>query len=106
MATTTTSATFFNLTANSVEPTKVRSSSNHSSPGGCGSMFDGLATWIMNGVASAFFASLERCSCIRIATVDDADDSNDLPLMFNDGNNTTRRRTRSSQGKRNGILIY
>nr|GFB11068.1 hypothetical protein [Tanacetum cinerariifolium] len=42
--------------------------------------------WLMNGVANAFFASLQRCSCIRIATVDDHEDLNDLPLIFNDGN--------------------
>ncbi|OWM70771.1 hypothetical protein CDL15_Pgr014444 [Punica granatum] len=41
----------------------------------------------MNGVSSAFFASLERCSCIRIATKDDfGDEGNDLPLIYNDGN--------------------
>jgi hypothetical protein len=33
-------------------------------------------------VASAFFASLERCSCINLSTTDIEDDNNDdLPLM-------------------------
>ncbi|OMP01770.1 hypothetical protein COLO4_11609 [Corchorus olitorius] len=35
---------------------------------------DGVAAWLMNGVAAAFFISLERCSCIHIDTKDDADD--------------------------------
>lgn len=95
MAATTTSsscASFFNLRANSAD-TKVRSSSNnHGSSPGCGGRVDGVAMWIINGVASAFFASLERCSCIRIATVDDTDDFNDLPLIFNDGNNSINAR--------------
>ncbi|CAK9137673.1 unnamed protein product [Ilex paraguariensis] len=83
-ATTSTNCTsFFNLRADSVVPS-VRSSSNHGSPG-CGKL-DGVAMWLVNGVASAFFASLDRCSCIRIATVEDGDEGNDLPLIFNDGN--------------------
>ncbi|CAL5383880.1 unnamed protein product [Camellia sinensis] len=84
-ATTSTSCTSFcNLRANPVEP-RVQSPPTHGSPGGCGKL-DGVAMWLVNGVASAFFASLERCSCIRIATVDDSDEANDLPLIFNDGN--------------------
>ncbi|GMN35887.1 hypothetical protein TIFTF001_005600 [Ficus carica] len=76
---------FFNLRSSSVEP-KVRSSSSHGSAGpGCGKL-DGVGMWLLNSVTAAFFASLERCSCIRIATVDDGDDANDLPLIFNDGN--------------------
>ncbi|XWS45114.1 hypothetical protein CRYUN_Cryun15aG0109000 [Craigia yunnanensis] len=35
---------------------------------------DGMASWLMNGVAAAFFMSLERCSCIHMDTKDDADD--------------------------------
>lgn len=35
---------------------------------------DGVVAWLMNGVAAAFFMSLERCSCIHIDTKDDADD--------------------------------
>ncbi|PWA46078.1 hypothetical protein CTI12_AA512960 [Artemisia annua] len=77
MATTT---TFFHTRPGQVEPS-VRSTSNH----GCAKL-DGVAMWLMNGVANAFFASLQRCSCIRIATVDDHEDLNDLPLIFNDGN--------------------
>ncbi|KAI3806651.1 hypothetical protein L1987_22563 [Smallanthus sonchifolius] len=82
-ATTTTSsncATFFHTGPNHVEP-RVRPPSSH----GCAKL-DGVAMWLMNGVANAFFASLQRCSCIRIATVDDHEDSNDLPLISNDGN--------------------
>ncbi|KAK9065675.1 hypothetical protein SSX86_015076 [Deinandra increscens subsp. villosa] len=75
-----TSTTFLHTRPSHVEP-GVRPPSSH----GCAKL-DGVAMWLMNGVANAFFASLERCSCIRIATVDDHEDANDLPLIFNDGN--------------------
>ncbi|MFQ6623563.1 hypothetical protein Gotur_003904 [Gossypium turneri] len=38
---------------------------------------DGVVAWLMNGVAAAFFMSLERCSCIHIDTKDDDDDDGD-----------------------------
>ncbi|CAM8933642.1 unnamed protein product [Rhodiola kirilowii] len=43
--------------------------------------------WVGNSVASAFFASLERCSCINISTSDNDDDeieeeAKDRPLML------------------------
>ncbi|KAK8484415.1 hypothetical protein V6N13_046781 [Hibiscus sabdariffa] len=49
-----------------------------------GSCLSYMAAWLGGGVAQAFFASLERCSCINLSTSDDADDSeaHDLPLMF------------------------
>ncbi|GMH17988.1 hypothetical protein Nepgr_019829 [Nepenthes gracilis] len=62
-----------------------RTSSNPGSSPACGKL-DGVATWFINGVAAAFFASLERCSCIRVTTIEDADDANELPLIYNDGN--------------------
>ncbi|EXB63116.1 hypothetical protein L484_001734 [Morus notabilis] len=98
---------FFNLRSNSVDP-KVRSSSSHGSAPGCGKL-DGVAMWLINSVTAAFFASLERCSCIRIATVDDVDDANDLPLIFNDGNlrhdGGTVSRRRMGKGKKGGGAI-
>ncbi|KAK7321627.1 hypothetical protein VNO77_32453 [Canavalia gladiata] len=53
---------------------------------GCGKP-DGVAMWFINGVTTAFFASLEHC-CIRIATQEDAEENSndDLPLILNDGN--------------------
>ncbi|KAK9946365.1 hypothetical protein M0R45_011833 [Rubus argutus] len=91
----------------SVVERKVRtSSSSH----GCRGKVDGVGMWLVNSVTAAFFASLERCSCIRIATHDDAaDDSNDLPLIFHDGNlerhhtgdtATSRRRAAAAKGKK------
>lgn len=72
--------------------------------GSCTGKVDGVAMWIINGVATAFFASLHRCSCIRIATVDDGDDLNDeddLPLIFNDANfNNNQRDGMSGFGRR------
>ncbi|CAN4085678.1 unnamed protein product [Withania somnifera] len=46
---------------------------------------DGLARWFGASVASAFFASLERCSCVNLNT-SESDDENeeeakDRPLM-------------------------
>ncbi|KAL0284363.1 UNVERIFIED_CONTAM: hypothetical protein Sangu_2829900 [Sesamum angustifolium] len=56
-------------------------------PSGCAKL-DGMAMWVINGLTGAFFASLERCSCIRISTYEDdlGDEANDLPLIPNDGN--------------------
>ncbi|KAI3465241.1 hypothetical protein Pfo_021904 [Paulownia fortunei] len=56
-------------------------------PSSCAKL-DGVAMWLINGLTGAFFASLERCSCIRISTNEDdfGDESNNLPLIFNDGN--------------------
>uniref|UniRef100_A0A7N0UKB0 Uncharacterized protein n=1 Tax=Kalanchoe fedtschenkoi TaxID=63787 RepID=A0A7N0UKB0_KALFE len=65
---------------------------------------DGVAMWLINGVATAFFASLERC-CIRIQTHEDseADEEKDAPLIYNDGNWTAatedRRATRRAGNK-------
>ncbi|KAE9458490.1 hypothetical protein C3L33_09607, partial [Rhododendron williamsianum] len=109
-ATTSTSCTtFLNLRSNPVEP-RVQSSRGHGSPG-CGKL-DGMAMWLANGVARAFFASLERCSCIRIATEDDGDDANDLPLIFNvdgnhrhDGGSGSRRRRAAGKGKKGGASL-
>ncbi|XP_020274725.1 uncharacterized protein LOC109849322 [Asparagus officinalis] len=46
---------------------------------------DRMASWLGASIASAFFASLERCSCINLSTNDpddDADEAKDRPLVF------------------------
>ena len=49
---------------------------------------NGMATWVGTSVASAFFASLERCSCINLSTADmdddndDGEEAKDRPLML------------------------
>ncbi|CAK7339722.1 unnamed protein product [Dovyalis caffra] len=51
-------------------------------------MLHGVGTWLINGVATVFFTSLERCSCIAIDTIDDFDDFDDsihLPLIIHEG---------------------
>ncbi|KAF5739844.1 hypothetical protein HS088_TW12G01055 [Tripterygium wilfordii] len=85
MAATTSSScsSFFNVQS-TPDRQRVRTTSSHGSPG-CRRL-DGVAMWFINGLASAFFASLERCSCIRITTEDDGDDANEAPLIYNDGN--------------------
>ncbi|XP_010538847.1 PREDICTED: uncharacterized protein LOC104813050 [Tarenaya hassleriana] len=35
---------------------------------------DQMANWVSSTVISAFFASLERCSCVNLSTSDDDDD--------------------------------
>nr|XP_004501506.1 uncharacterized protein LOC101496334 [Cicer arietinum] len=100
-ATTTTCSGFFNL----------RSSSSSSS-NGCGGKLNWVAMSFINGVTMAFFASLNRCSCIRIATEEEDGDGDDAnPLMFNDGNlrhdgvdsvTATTSRRRNGKGKKNG----
>ncbi|CAN1825600.1 hypothetical protein LINPERHAP1_LOCUS31225 [Linum perenne] len=94
----TTSANFFNIRSNSL---KVRNHAGSPSPtSGC-SKIDGVAMWLVNGVAAAFFASLDRCSCIRIATVDDVEEGNDdAPLIMNDGNSRRRRTAAAGKGKK------
>ncbi|RVW62774.1 hypothetical protein CK203_058884 [Vitis vinifera] len=52
-----------------------------------GDFLNGMATWVSTNMASAFFASLERCSCINLSTTDMDDDDNgeeakDRPLML------------------------
>ncbi|KAK1292883.1 hypothetical protein QJS10_CPB17g02613 [Acorus calamus] len=50
---------------------------------GCGRL-DRVAAWVGYGVAAAFFASLERCSCINLTTAeedDEGEDSKDVPLI-------------------------
>ncbi|KAJ4838949.1 hypothetical protein Tsubulata_037318 [Turnera subulata] len=102
-ATSSSCTSFFNFRSNSVE-TRVRAAPSQGSPV-CGKL-DGMAMWFINGLASAFFASMERCSCIRIATQDDVgDEANEAPLILNDGNmmghgggSTSRRR--AGKGKR------
>ncbi|KAL3812310.1 hypothetical protein ACJIZ3_013578 [Penstemon smallii] len=96
MATTT-----FNLRATSTTPRDVRR------PPSCAKL-DGVAMWLINGLTGAFFASLERCSCIRISTYEDdiGDEDKNLPLIFNDGNirgddhNGNLRRRRKGKGKK------
>ncbi|XP_021890630.1 uncharacterized protein LOC110809180 [Carica papaya] len=46
---------------------------------------DQVATWVSTTVISAFFSSLERCSCVNLTTTefdDDEDDANDRPLTL------------------------
>lgn len=63
------------------EPKEMTASPNTS----CGvppvcKKLDGLAAWLFHAVAEAFFASLQRCSCIHIDTIDDPDDIFYIPL--------------------------
>ncbi|KAG5231484.1 alkaline/neutral invertase [Salix suchowensis] len=43
-----------------------------------------VADWVGTNVAAAFFASLERCSCINLNTADleDDEEAKDRPLML------------------------
>ncbi|KAK4277390.1 hypothetical protein QN277_015396 [Acacia crassicarpa] len=110
MAATTTSSCsgFFTLRSSNPEEPRARSPSSQPSPAGCGKL-DGVAMWFINGVTTAFFASLERCSCIRVATEEDGEEANDAPLIINDGNlrcdrggGTTSRRRNPGKTKKSG----
>ncbi|KAB2003102.1 hypothetical protein ERO13_D11G103100v2 [Gossypium hirsutum] len=45
---------------------------------------DRMANWVGTSMASAFFASLERCSCINLSTTDfdDEEEAYDRPLVL------------------------
>ncbi|KAK9284452.1 hypothetical protein L1049_023625 [Liquidambar formosana] len=63
---------------------------------------DGMAMWLINGVAAAFFTSLKQMHCIRIDTKDDvADDTDSVPLICNDGNLKRWQMGRRSESNRN-----
>ncbi|KAG6591437.1 hypothetical protein SDJN03_13783, partial [Cucurbita argyrosperma subsp. sororia] len=107
-AITSTCSSFFSIRSSSMEPRVRTSSPTHASPA-CGKL-DGVATWLINGFVTAFFGSLERCSCIRIATAeDDGDEANDAPLIPNDGNlqqdGTAAGRRRTVKGKKCQPLV-
>ncbi|KAG6608412.1 hypothetical protein SDJN03_01754, partial [Cucurbita argyrosperma subsp. sororia] len=102
-AITSTCSSFFSIRSNSMESRVRTSSSTHASPA-CGKL-DGVATWLINGFVTAFFGSLERCSCIRIATAeDDGDEANDAPLIPKDVNHRQNGdaagRRRAGKGKK------
>ncbi|GLT46830.1 hypothetical protein SLA2020_205600 [Shorea laevis] len=83
--------------------TKVQISSTPSCAPACRKL-DGIAAWVLNGVAAAFFMSLDRCSCIHIGTMDDPDDvENDhQQLICKHGYlelNSRRRQRRKHKGK-------
>ncbi|KAF3794916.1 hypothetical protein EJ110_NYTH04595 [Nymphaea thermarum] len=50
----------------------VRSGAGDDTPTRC-KRIDRAALWLRSGLAAAFFASLERCSCVAVATNDDDD---------------------------------
>ncbi|KAG9134344.1 hypothetical protein Leryth_016236 [Lithospermum erythrorhizon] len=54
---------------------------------------DGIAKWLGWSVAAAFFASLERCSCVNLSTSDsddeDEQEAKDRPLMLTNLNSST-----------------
>ncbi|KAK3231197.1 hypothetical protein Dsin_003078 [Dipteronia sinensis] len=99
---------------NMMVQSKLRSSSS-SPPPGCGKLDGGMAMWFINGVTSAFFTSMERCSCIRIETTEDDGEENDVPLIHNDGNvrhdhrlisgSSKIRRTEKVKNKRRGLIV-
>ncbi|KAF3434223.1 hypothetical protein FNV43_RR25326 [Rhamnella rubrinervis] len=49
---------------------------------------DQMASWVSATVSSAFFSSLERCSCVNLSTTDpdddDEDEAKDRPLTLTD----------------------
>uniref|UniRef100_A0ACD6A686 Uncharacterized protein n=1 Tax=Avena sativa TaxID=4498 RepID=A0ACD6A686_AVESA len=94
---------------------RARRPPSSSGQGGCGRPLDRVAGWVGGGIAAAFFASLERCSCVNVRTNDDLDDDEQRDsvalLMPDDGNAAAagggRRRGRggsriNEKGRRSG----
>ncbi|KAK9163632.1 hypothetical protein Syun_004534 [Stephania yunnanensis] len=113
MVAATSCSSIFNLKSTAAEP-RMGSATTYTAgaaPASCAKL-DSVAMWFINGVATVFFASLERCSCMHIATEDDGDEANDMPLISNDGNFGrdggtvgSRRRTGKGKIKRGGFLM-
>nr|KYP54643.1 hypothetical protein KK1_000838 [Cajanus cajan] len=71
---------------------KVKLKRNNSSNNNCGFMscdkLDRVAMWVGSNVVSAFFASLERCSCINLSITDNDEEddythnNDDRPLFL------------------------
>ncbi|KAE8725763.1 hypothetical protein F3Y22_tig00008146pilonHSYRG00171 [Hibiscus syriacus] len=97
--TTTNCSYFFNLRSNNVQPSSpsAHGSQPAAAGSGCGKL-DGVVMWLINGVSTVFFASLDRCFCIRIVTADDGEEANDVPLIRSDG--SVRRGYRTSSRRR------
>ncbi|KAK8658361.1 hypothetical protein V6N13_036569 [Hibiscus sabdariffa] len=71
-----------------------------------GSCLSYMAAWLGSSVAQAFFASLERCSCINLSTSDDADDSeaHDLPLVLTNSSSVTSMANNTNTTPPNGVV--
>ncbi|KAI3423163.1 uncharacterized protein J3R85_011290 [Psidium guajava] len=64
--------------------TRARNSSRIACTPAC-EMLDGVASWVVHGIATAFFMSLELCSCIYLGTEDGPEDHSLLPLIRDRG---------------------
>ncbi|KAF8034247.1 hypothetical protein BT93_C0515 [Corymbia citriodora subsp. variegata] len=51
----------------------------------CKKKLDGMALWVISGIAAAFFSSLKRCSCISLGTKDDSENLSRSPLIGEQG---------------------
>lgn len=64
---------------------KEQNSSRITFTDACKKKLDGVALWVVSGIATAFFTSLELCSCIRLGTKDDPEEPSLLPLIGDQG---------------------
>lgn len=64
---------------------KVQNSGRVTCTPACKKKLDGVAWWVVSGIATAFFTSLERCSCIHLGTKDEPEDPSLLPLIGDRG---------------------
>ncbi|KAI3832188.1 hypothetical protein MKX03_012747 [Papaver bracteatum] len=92
---------FFNVRGNSSSvESRVRSSRSAHAGSSSSGKVDSMAMWFINGISTAFFASLEKCSCINVTTHDDGYDSNeDLPLIPKDDQDNFQHDNRGTGGK-------
>ncbi|KAL6526997.1 hypothetical protein OROGR_016087 [Orobanche gracilis] len=64
---------------------------------------DGLARWLGTSVAAAFFASLERCSCVNVETDgEDEEEAHDRPLILTDLGSVNSSRFNSNSASNHG----
>ncbi|GFP93672.1 hypothetical protein PHJA_001511600 [Phtheirospermum japonicum] len=67
---------------------------------------DGLARWLGASVAAAFFASLDRCSCVNVETDgEDEEEAHDRPLMLTDLGSVHMSSFNSNSGNDNFVNV-
>ena len=66
------------------KPRPSSSSSSSSSGLGCK-----IVSWVGSGIYTAFFVSLDRCSCVKLDTIDIYEPVREQPLLFHSHRRST-----------------
>lgn len=71
------------VSTNHRKESKAEAMEDTNTTASCYEKVDGFARWFGTSVAAAFFASLERCSCVNVdADGEDDEEAHDRPLML------------------------